>query len=175
MLKFIGWGKKSAPEYITQHQLFQGRERSDCSSGTRSSSQWLCWRHIAEVTSGIISLQNNSKSQTCEGFPGPPITYLCHRIMCGLNFEAQGALTTTAADQFPLSNLPANAHPHAQDFDRKELTSVYPADSTLICPQTEINAVQVLGKFNTDMFFQRKFAGIRHGRTANCPTCLIVD
>lgn len=57
MLKFIGWGKKSAPEYITQHQLFQGRERSDCSSGTWSSSQRLCGRHIAEVTLGIITAE----------------------------------------------------------------------------------------------------------------------
>lgn len=71
-----------------------------------------------------------------------------------------------------LSNLPADAHPLAQDFG---LTSVYPADSTLICPQAEMNAVRGLGKFNTGMFFQRKFSGIRHGRTANCPTCLIVD
>lgn len=57
MLKFIGWGKKSAPECITQRQLFQGRERSDCSSGARSSSQRLRWRHVAEETPEIIAAE----------------------------------------------------------------------------------------------------------------------
>lgn len=64
-----------------------------------------------------------------------------------------------------------------QTFDREEWMTLYPAGKTsvLICPRAEINAVQGLGKFNTDMFFQKNFTGICHGRTASCPTCLIVD
>lgn len=109
MLKFIGWGKKSAPECITQRQLFQGRERSDCSSGTRSSSQRLRWRHVAGVTSEIIAAEQlqiritnlRRLSWPSDHIATPPRHVLRHG----------GALTTTAADPFPLSNLPADAHP----------------------------------------------------------------
>lgn len=56
--------------------------------------------------------RSKSIQKICEGFPGPPIPYLSHHIMCGLNFETQGALSTAAADLFTLSNLPVDAHPH---------------------------------------------------------------
>lgn len=58
MLKFIGWGKKSTPEYIREHQAIQGQERSGCFSGMLSSSHWLRWEQSTEENQGLL-LQNN--------------------------------------------------------------------------------------------------------------------
>lgn len=55
LLKFIGRKKESTVEYITQHQLFQGHQRSDCLSGTMSGSQWHWWNHTGQGKSGIKS------------------------------------------------------------------------------------------------------------------------
>lgn len=73
----------------------------------------------------------------------------------------------------------APSHSVALTFDREDLEIMYPVDrelvSNLICPQAEIDAVQGLEEFNTDMFFQQKFTGMCYGRIANYQSCLIAD
>lgn len=114
MLKFIGWGKKSTPEYITQHQAVQGQERSDCSPGMSSSSQWLRWEQSAEEKQKLL-LQNNLKGpnpRNISGFPGSPTTYVSLDIMSGRTFAAHRAcppqlLTSFLCQIYQPHNAPA--------------------------------------------------------------------
>lgn len=96
LLKFIGWKKESTAEYITQHQLFQGQQRSDCSSGTLSSSQWDWWDYTEQEKSGITAAEWQApnaytQSVTASLHHGPHI-YMCPLTACvGLYLQHKGA------------------------------------------------------------------------------------
>lgn len=189
MLKFIGRKKESTAEYITQHQLFQGQERSDCLSGTLSGSQWDWWDYIVQEKPRIKAAEwqapNPYTQSVMASLHHCPHIYVSPDSMRGLVFVAQASPSTVATDPFLLSNLPAtkrpDAPPHsaALTFDREDLEIMYPADrelvSNLICPEAEIDAVQGLEKFNADVLFQQKFTRMCYSRIANYQSCLITD
>ncbi len=148
LLKFIGWKKESTTEYITQHQLFQGQERSDCSSGTQSNSQWDWWDYIVQEKSGIKAAERQAPNACTQSVMASlhhcPHTYVSLDSMCGLVAAAQESPSTAATDPFLFSNLSAmqrlNARLHMAPltFDREDSKITHPAGrelvSNLICP-----------------------------------------
>lgn len=107
LLKFIGRKKESTAEYITQHQLFQGQERSDCSSGTLSSSQWDWWDYIVQEKPGIKAAEwqapNPYTQSVMVSLHQCPHIYVSPDSMCGLVFVAQ-------ASHWPISSFKFTNH-----------------------------------------------------------------
>lgn len=137
MLKCIGLKKKeSTAEYITQHQLLQGQERSDYLSGSLSGSQWDGWDHIAQEKLGI----NAAEWLT----PNPSVMASLHRCahsiyiyksiylspdsLCGLLYlwhkqvHPQQPLTHFSFPKLPAMRRPdAPPHSAALTFDRESI------------------------------------------------------
>lgn len=126
MLKFIGWGKRSPPEYITQHPAVQGQERSDCSSGMSSSSQWLRWEQSTEENQGLL-LQNNLL-QIHATF----LDFLAHRTHACPPTSCLGLRLRRTRPVLASRATARRSSPGcALTFKREELRSMCPADREL--------------------------------------------